>query len=339
MVLLALALLPTAAAHGDLEINELETLIIRDFEGQEDSFAWEGWDIWDVYVGEGYNDTLDSDGVYFKVNLGGDGTVRPTGGAIWSLTFTYDVGDESFEREIAHDGTDVTTTFESLQWQVADGNVFQVKGWAPVANWTGKALTNVVIVASVDGSPRDTAPGGVHDPATGTEIPVQAPSTVVFPPIGEGRIVDEVPLTGPAKYLELAVEPKGSDTFTLTVTNPLAEQGQHVMLDASPTPGWELVTASAPHSLDGGKSATFDVQLVPKGEPGTTLDPYAFGIVTDIGGHRALFAALGATGVTLVEDPALATASTIAGPARGVPLPAWTAVLGLAGLALLARRR
>lgn len=341
---LALALLlvaPVAAAHGDLEINELETLVIRDFEGGEESFPWEGFEIWDVYAGEGYNDSLGAHGVYFKVNFGGDGTLRPTSGAAWTVTFTFRVGDEAFEREFTHDGNTITTNFESFQWQVADGNVLQVKAWLPVEDWAGKNITDIRLVSSVDGSPRDTAPGGIHDPITGTEIPVQAPSTPIFPPLGEGRVVDEVPLVGPAKYIDLTIEPKGNNTFTLTVTNPLKEQGQHVMLDAGDTSGWTLTTASPPHSLEGGQSATLDIQLRPTAEPGTTLPPYQFNLVTDIGGLRSLYASFTPAGVELVEDPALAAAATVDAPARDVPLPGWTPLVGvtLAAVVLAARRQ
>lgn len=335
LLLLALGL-PTAAAHGDLEINELETLIIRDFEGHEDSFAWEGFEIWDVYAGEGHNATLGSDGVYFKVNLAGDGTARPTGGRVWTLTFTFTVGDEPFERVITHDGADVTTTFESLQWLVADGNVAQVKAWTPVADWTGKTLKDVVIVSSVDGKPRDTAPGGVHDPATGRERPVEAPSTFVFPPMGEGRIVEEVALSGPGKYLDLAVTPLGDGAFTLVVTNPLEKQGQHVMLDAKPSAGWELATSSPPHSLDGGKSATFDIRLNVTGAPGDRIEPYAIDLLTDIGGRKTLYATLGPEGVLLVDAPA--GVATIPDTLRPTPLPVWLALAAVLGALPLRRK-
>lgn len=320
LALLAVLLAPAASAHGDLELNELEVLAIRDFEGQEDSFPWEGFEIWDVYVGEGYNDTLGAHGVYFKVNFAGDGTQRPTGGAAWTVTFTFTVGEETFERAFTHDGATITTSFESLQWLVADGNVLQVKAWAPVEDAVGKSVRDIVIVSSVDGSPRDTAPGGVHDPATGRETPVQAPSTVVFPPLGEGRIVDEVPLSGAAKYFDLVIEPKPNNTYTLTVTNVLETQGQHVVLDADPAPGWEIVTADAPHSLDGQKSGTYDIQLFAKGEPGTTLAPYSFDLLSDIGGRRTLHAYLDEAGqVHLTEDATLAKAATVATAPRGVP--------------------
>ncbi|HET6399710.1 MAG TPA: hypothetical protein VFH47_09180, partial [Candidatus Thermoplasmatota archaeon] len=204
---------PTVSAHGDLAIHEFDTLAIRDFEGQEDSFAWEGFEIWDVYVGDGYSAAHDANGVYFKVNFAGDGTERPTGGVAWTINFRFKVGEEAFERELSHDGTTVTSDFESLEWTIADGNVLQVKAWVPVPEWSGKAVTDLVIVSSVDGEPRDTAPGGVHAPGTGTEIPVEGPGTPVFPPLGEGRIVDEVPLTGPPKYLNVSIAPQGAGTL------------------------------------------------------------------------------------------------------------------------------
>ena len=65
-----LAMVPAAAAHGALELNEFDTYALSDFEGQEDSFPWEGFEIWDVYVGDGYNAVFDSHGVYFKGNGG-----------------------------------------------------------------------------------------------------------------------------------------------------------------------------------------------------------------------------------------------------------------------------
>ena len=338
-LLVPLLLAPLAAAHGDLEINELETLAIRDFEGQEDSFPWEGFEIWDVYVGEGYNESLDSDGVYFKVNFAGDGTKRSMGGKAWTVAFTFKVGEESFERQLTHDGTTITTSFESLQWVIADGNVLQVKAWAPIEYAMGKSVRDIVIVSSVDEKPRDSAPGGVHDPATSSEAPVQAPSTLVFPPMGEGRIVEEVPLLGPGKYFDLAILPKGNNTFTLTVTNALKGQGQHVMLRPGSTPGWELVTKAPPHSLEGGKSGSFDVQLVPTLPPGSTLAPYSLDIVSDIGGHRTVHAFLGDTGVELVEDQTLARSAAIVAGERETPFAGLLLVIALVTLPALLRRR
>lgn len=337
LLLVLASLAPATSAHGSLAVHELETLVISDFEGGEESYPWEGFEIWDVYVGEAYNDSLDMHGVYIKANFAGDGTLRPTGGSVWSVVYTFRVGEEEFEREFAHDGSAITTTFEGFESQVADGNVLQVKGWVPVPEWEGKAVTDIVLVSLVDGSPRDTAPGGIHDPVTGAEIPVKAPATPVFPEVGQGRIVDEVPLQGASGYLDLAFEAKGEGRFTLTVTNPLAEQGQHVMLDAANVPGWTLVTDSPPLSLDGGKTGTFDIQLV---ADGAGVAPFRLDVLTDIGGLRSVYASLTPDGVALVEDPALASNGVVAEAPLDVPVPAWAAFAGVAlAAAAFGRRR
>ena len=166
---------PSVMAHGALTLNEFDTYAISDFEGHEESFAWEGWEIWDVYVGDGYNLQHDSHGVYFKANFAGDGTLRPLGGQSWELTFTFMVGGAIHERSIVHDGSTVATDFDALDWQVADGNVFQIHAWALVPEWQDLSVSDLVVVSSVDGAPRDTAPGGIHDPVTGAEIPVNVP--------------------------------------------------------------------------------------------------------------------------------------------------------------------
>lgn len=338
VVLAALLAAPTATAHGDLEINELETLAIRDFEGQEDSFAWEGFEIWDVYVGEGYNESYDSDGVYLKVNFAGDGTQRPTGGAAWTISISFNVGEETFERELTHDGTTISTSFESLQWMIADGNVLQIKAWVPVKNWTGKSVTDIVIVSSVDGEPRDTAPGGVHAPGTGDEIPIEAPSTGIFPPMGEGRIVDEVPLTGAEKFLNVTIEPKGNDTFAITVTNVLEEQGQHVFLRADPGSPWTLATETWGHNLEGAASGTFEVNVKPKAREGSEITPLALDFVSDIGGHRTLYAFLGGNGVEIVEQAEAATPRAIESEGRSVGAAQVVGILAAATVALWLRR-
>ena len=302
LVLVALAALaPTALAHGDLAVHELETLTIRDFEGMEDSFPWGGFEIWDVYVGEGYNESLESDGVYFKVNFAGDGSRSPAGGSAWTITFRFMVEEEAFERQLTHDGESITTTFESLQWVIADGNVLQVKAWVPVTGWAGKSLHDVVIVSSVDDEPRDTAPGGVHAPGSGAEVPVHAPGTPIFPPMGEGRLVEEVPLTGPGKLLNVTVAPTATGGFTVTVANALKEQGQHVFLRPLEAEGWNVTLAQSMTELAGGASAVFDVTFQPAEG---VVPPMRLDVVSDIGARQTLHAFMGTSGVELVADAA-----------------------------------
>lgn len=329
LVVVALAAVaPVAQAHGALAVNELETYAISDFEGQEDSFPWEGWEIWDVYVGDGYSQAHDSDGVYFKVNLAGDGTARPTSSQVWTVAFTFNVGDEAFARQITHDGTDVTTDFEELEWQIADGNVFQVRAWAPVADWVGQSVTDIVLVSSVDGEPRDTAPGGIHVPGAGTEVPVEAPPTAMYPAMGEGRLVEAVPLTGPGKFLDVAVVPLGNGTFDLTVTNPLAEQGQHAILRVPAVPGWTLTPSEWNANLDAGQSATLRIAMAPTTANGSMVAPAAFDILSDIGGRDTYYAFIDAQQVALTDDAALAQPATFGEPAQESPS------LSLAALAL-----
>lgn len=330
-----------ASAHGDLEVNELEVLAIRDFEGMEDSFPWGGFEIWDVYVGEGYNESFDQNGVYFKVNLAGDGTARPPGGesALWTLNIRFKADAEEFERQLTHDGQTITTTFESLQWMVADGNVLQIKAWVPIENAIGKNVTDIVLVSSVDDDPRDTAPGGVHDPAAAEEVPVTGPGTGVFPPLGEGRIVEQVHLTGPAKFLNVTIEPRGNATFAITTTNVLKEQGQHVILTGDMHPSWNLTTDQWGKSLDGGASTTFLVTLRTDAPPGALIEPLPLDFLTDIGGRRTITAFLGDAGVELTPEPTLARAATLPDAERSVPIGATSVILvAMATLALLRRK-
>lgn len=343
LALLALAALaPAASAHGDLTVNELETIAIRDFEGQEDSFAWEGWEIWDVYVGEGYSPAFASDGVYFKVNFAGDGASRPTMGQVWTVTFTFKVASQAFERQISQDGSGVVTTdFEELEWQVADGNVFQVRAWVPVADWAGKSVTDLVVVTAVDGEPRDTAPGGIHAPGTGTEIPVEGPATPIFPPLGEGRIVESVPLTGPGKFLNVSLTPLPDGTFEFTITNPLKEQGQHVLLYPDAAAAWSVTPADWNSNLEAGKTATLRATLAPSAAQGATVEPLRLDLVTDIGGRQSYYAYVDAGQVAVVDDPAVAQAGASAEPAKeapAVPLAGLLAVLALAAGFRSARR-
>ncbi len=328
---------PTASAHGDLAVNEFETLAIRDFEGQEDSFAWEGFEIWDVYVGDGYSQAYDADGAYFKVNFAGDGTQRPTGSAAWTINFQFKIGEEAFERELSHDGATVTSDFENLEWTIADGNVLQVKAWVPVPEWGGQAVKDIVIVSSVDGDPRDTAPGGIHLPATGTEVPVEGPGTPVFPPLGEGRIVDEVKLTGPAKYLNVSIAPQGAGIFDITVQNPLKEQGQHVFLRGLPDgAAWTLNASASATNLAGGASTMFHVTLAPTATNGI-VEPLTVELYTDIGGRQTYYAYLDEGEVMLVSDAAAARAATIEAP-KEAPGLGLLAVLASVGVALYVSR-
>lgn len=287
-------------------------------------------------VGDGYDFMLDAHGVYFKVNFAGDGTLRPLGGAEWGLDFQFKVGEEQYQRSIVHDGVDVTTTFEALQWTVADGNVFQVKAWAPVADWQGKSVTDIVIVASVDGELRDTAPGGIHLPATGTEVPVEAPATPIFPPLGEGRIVESVALPGPEKYLDVTVTPKGNGTFEFAITNPLKEQGQHVHLREAQSESWTITSSPGAAEIEGGGATTFLVNVQQKITNGV-IEPILLDFYTDIGGRQQYYAYLDGGDVALTSDSAMAAAASLE-PAKESPgVGLALMLLGLAGIAL--RRR
>ena len=328
------------ASHGALAINELETYAISDFEGQEDSFPWEGFEIWDVYVGDGYDAVQDANGVYFKVNLAGDGTKRPTASAAWTINVSFKVGEETVERDITHDGVDVTTTFEALEWTIADGNVFQIRAWTPVADWKGKVVRDIVIVSSVDGEPRDTAPGGIHTPSTGNEVPVQAPPTQVFPAMGEGRIVEQVELTGPSKFIDVTVTPLGGGVFNFTVKNPLKEQGQHVHMREPTLGSWVLSSPLPSVNLGGGNSSTFQIALTSDATNGV-VEPLMLDLYTDIGGRHLYYAYLAQGVVKFTDNPALATAASIepAKEAPGLGLVANLLLVAIAFVAAATRKR
>ncbi len=323
---------PSVAAHGALEINEFDTYAISDFEGHEDSFAWEGWEIWDVYAGDGYISALDSHGVYFKVNFAGDGTLRPTGGSTWEATISFAVNGTAYSRQVVHDGTDATADFEQWEWQIADGNVFQIHAWVPIPEWEGHAIEDLVVASSVDGQPRDSAPGGIYDPATGSEVPVEAPSTVVFPPIGEGRLVESVPLSGPSKFLDVQMEAATDNAYTFTVTNPLAAQGQHFMVHTEGD-DWVFTGVPAAQSLDGGTATEFTIQFDAASEG--SVAPGRIDFVTDIGGLRSFQVAMSDAGPLLLIDEAQAESYT----PEVVETPGFPLVLALVGLAFAARRK
>jgi len=335
LLLLGFLAVPAASAHGALVLNEFDTYAISDFEGHEDSFPWEGWEIWDVYVGDGHGQEIDSHGVYFKVNLAGDGTLRPTGSSIWTIQFTWNVGEESFARHLRHDGSTVTSNFEELEWQIADGNVFQLRAWAPVAEWEGQSVSNLVLLSSVDGSARDIAPGGIFDPVTGTEIPFQAPPTPVFPAMGEGRMTETIPLTGAAKWMDVTVTPSGDGAFDLAVVNPLSAQGQHIELHYPDDSGWSLTGSLAPLILDGAGAGMFSLQLAPNAEG--AIEPLRIDLVSDIGGLQTFYAYMGTDGVALTDDASMA-ASVPAAEAKDTPGFPVVGLLAGVAVAFAARR-
>lgn len=287
VALTTLALLPTVAGHGALALNQFDTYALSDFEGHEDSFPWEGFEIWDIYAGDGYSTYLESHGVYFKGNFAGDGTLRPTGGQSWDLTFSFTVGNTSYERTISHDGSTVTTDFEQLEHQLADGNVFQVHAWVPIPTWENLTIQDLVVLSAVDGSPRDIAPGGFYDPITGQEIPFSAPPTPVFPAMGEGRIVETVPLTGAAKFLDTTVV-QSENQFTFHVNNTLAEQGQHFTVHIHNNSAWALNGNPSVESIEGGQGTTFNLQLAPANDG--SIAPLQIDLRTDIGGLQSWYA-------------------------------------------------
>lgn len=334
LLIAAALLLPTAAAHGALELNEFDTYAISDFEGQEESFPHEGFEIWDIYAGDGYFSANETHGVYFKGNFAGDGTIRPSGSAEWTLTFTFDVGGTSYERTIVHDGTDVSTDFEQLEHQVADGNVFQMHAWVPIPSWEGETISNLVVLSAVDGDPRDIAPGGIYDPATGQEVPVSAPPTPVFPAMGEGRIVEAVELTGSAKFLDVQATPTTTGA-TVTVNNTLASQGQHFMLQLKDAGNWTVEGAPHTESIDGGMSTSIDLVLTP---PATgTVEPLRLDFMTDIGGLQSWFAYVHDGEVRLVDNEAMA--HSYEPEIAGQDAPGLAPMGLIVALALLALRR
>ena len=93
--------------------------------------------------------------------------------------------------------------------------MFQVHAWVPIPTWENLSIQDLVVLSAVDGNPRDIAPGGFYDPITGQEIPFSAPPTPVFPAMGEGRIVETVPLTGAAKFLDTTVVQSENQWTTL----------------------------------------------------------------------------------------------------------------------------
>ena len=336
LALAAVLAAPSASAHGALLINEFDTYALSDFEGQEDSFPWEGFEIWDVYVGDAYSAAYGSDGVYLKANFAGDGTKRPTGSAAWTLDFTFKVGEKEFARSLVHDGATVTSTFEELEWAIADGNVLQVRGWVPVPDGAGQAVTDLVVVSSVDGEVRDVAPGGVVAPGSGSQVPVEVPATPVFPAMGEGRVAEQVPLTGSAKFLDVKVTPAAPGVFDLVVTNPMSEQGQHVFVgDASGA--WTVQTGAAMAELAGGASATFTLSLTPPASG--VIEPLPLELTSDVGGRQLWYAYVADGEVRLVDDPAQAQPASIEAPAKQSPGAALPLFGVLAVGALLARRR
>jgi hypothetical protein len=334
LILAAVALMlfvPAVSAHGALALNEFDTYAISDFEGQEDSFPWEGFEIWDIYVGDGYSMVDDSPAVYFKGNFAGDGTLRPTGSSAWTLQFNFDVGNLSYERWISHNGAAVTTNFEELETQLADGNVFQVHAWVPIPAWEGQEVSNLVVLSSVDDNPRDIAPGGFFDPATGQEIPFAAPPTPVFPAMGEGRIVETVPLTGAAKFLAVEVVKEGNN-FGFTVTNALAAQGQHLMLRIAEDKNWSVAGNPGAESIEGGSEFSFDLDIT---YVEGVIEPLRIDLTTDIGGLQSWYAYADESGVHVVDDVAMA--STYNAEAQSKDTPALPILFVLGALLVVKR--
>lgn len=126
--------------------------------------------------------------------------------------------------------------------------------------------------------------------------------------MGEGRIVEAVPLTGPGKFLKIAVVPLGNGTFEFNVTNPLKEQGQHVMLQPTSTAAWTVTPSEWNANLEAGKSATLRAEIKPSAAGGAMVDPIPFDLVTDIGGRQTYYAYVDAGQVTVVDDMNAASA-------------------------------
>ena len=142
--------------------------------------------------------------------------------------------------------------------------------------------------------------------------------------------------TGAAKFLEVAVA--GSDgTYTFTVNNTLASQGQHFMLQVPSMGNWTINGRPNPGSLEGGASSSFTLDLTPGNG---VVAPLRLDFTTGIGGRQSWFAYANAEGVQLTQDEAMAVMFEAEVPVgEESPGIAVVAVLGLVGSLGWMRRR
>ncbi len=142
--------------------------------------------------------------------------------------------------------------------------------------------------------------------------------------------MESIPLSAPGAYLSAPVLGGTPGNYTITLQSALKNTGQHVHLEARDATGWTFALISnAFVNVEAGGSVTFTFDA----KPAEGAAPLALDIVTDVGGRIT---------VTVLPDGSLESGEAKFVPiaaAKGSPGAGIVLVLGVLGLAAMARKR
>lgn len=311
--LLALAIIPLASAHGTVEANELEVLLLAD-EETDVVYATGGYDIAQVFLGEAHDPAVASgaagDGVYFRLVLAGGPGQAPGAGAS-TIVFTFDADGAETSRSLVIDGDTLGGDFDRILANVTEDGVEVQRAFSSYASLgvaPGAKLSGFRVESYQGDRLVDTAPGGYY--AGPAELPGGTE-------VGEA----EVTLAGTGRYMDVTAAPKGDGVFEVIATSLLQKGSQHLELLA----GTAVVEGPASVSVPPKGRATFVVRA---------SEGDAFEVTSDVGGRESFRVADGAL---LAEDDRVVARAARSGPVD-VPGPALGLVLGVLALLALARR-
>lgn len=333
--LVAVASLPSVAAHSVEQPLPVETHLLQD-EGRDEFYWYDGYDLWTLFVREAHVIGNGSSGLVFRFTLyGGFGPVNASDALHVDIRLETPDGPRTLRLTTQDDETwtgdalilDKNVTEGEPPWTGVTTELQAFVTYDRLDVSPGDTLSGFRMASFADDDIRDVAPGGIFVPNSQgmLRIPSDNSSVGEAAYMASQRVADEMTLTGPVGYLDRSVRVDGWN-LTIDVANPFQEQGQHVIVQSRPTPGWEAsVQGRAAKVLEPGGNATFEMTARPTPE---ASEPLGIVLRTDVGGREVLY--LGAEEGRIV--PAEGPDATVDAPE---PAPASTPGPGLV-VALLA---
>ena len=302
VALLALLVVPMAAAHGAPEPREIDLRILADGTASGDYGGPQGIasdgapDLLVLDVREAYDTNGQAMVVFRFIHQLGD----PESGSLGiDVTFTAGGKDHAYSM----------TTLDGLQYtsdsyaridgpfDVGDGTPKAVEGWIPISDIgtkIGDEISEIRVTSALDGAIADRMPG-TYD--------VQGITVPAIPP--EDAIPGTFTIAGPANLLDIEVsvntlEIGEADTANITLSNPLGTFEQFVSLAAS-APEGVVATLDA----DGILLATGETRTVTLSISGDGRGEVAILVQSDLGAYKNVILPLIGTPMTADDSDVL----------------------------------
>lgn len=283
VALLALLVVPIAAAHGAPEPREIDLRILADGTASGDyggpqGFASDGapdllvLDVREAYDAQGHPML----GFRFIHQLG-----DPESGTL-GIDVAFTAGGQEYTYSMTTlDGLQYTSDSYSRidgPFDVGDGTPKAVEGWIPISEIgakLGDEISEIRVTSTLDGTIADRMPG-TYD-VQGTTVPA-------IPP--EDAIPGTYTIAGPANLLDIEVSVNtlqvgAAGTTNITITNPLETFEQFVSLAASAPDGVAATLDADGILLAAGETRTVTLSISGDGE-----GEVAVMIQSDLGAYK-----------------------------------------------------